>query len=652
MTTTIELKATQSKVHAVTVFQANRAEVVRLFNVNLKSGQNEVDISQLPSLLEEDSIRVDGVGAGATISEVVYHPPNYREAQKKHNEAVREMKKVKSVLRKQIKIHRTQEYVLEKYSGTVTGSYNSDSSKLAEYLEMYEEKQSEIDEKIRALEEKMDEIDEKIKKEGEVQSVDDEGKKRSTRITVIIQAEKDEEAEICLTYMVPNASWKPLYDLRAIIEPKRTSIVLYYRATVVQSTGEDWNEVQLTLSTASPQLGSTIPSLKPFWVGPITYQANPQVEYPSYNRPLSTPYEGYDAPLPSVIQLPGSSRATRTQTVRVGTPLAPANPAFVRVGGSSYMRQEESWDSDRRLTKLGIDDLRRERRSRSRSRSPSPTTLLDPVNTFLRLPESIPVEGSLSTSFVIEGLPTIPSDTDITSKTHKVSIAVADLTAELQWISVPKENPSVFLQAQVKNTSPYVFLPGKANIFLDDSFVAKSQLDQVSPNETFQISFGVDSQVKVTYHPRTKKARTEGGLLTARTLVTRYSQKITIRNARSTEIKRLLIRDRIPVASDQQIKIALIEPAGLEFAGRTNNVPAGKENTLNTPKQIQLANGLMVHWKPNEDDPNQASMTAAEAAKQGMVEWVCEMGAGQRMDVMLSWEVTVPAGLEWGPRNF
>ncbi|KAG8776562.1 hypothetical protein FRC15_011884, partial [Serendipita sp. 397] len=199
MSTTIELKATQSKVHAVTVFQANRAEVIRLFKVNLKSGQNEIAISQLPSVLEEDSIRVDGVGAAATINEVVYHPPNYRDAQKKHNEAVRELKKAKSTLKKEIRIYETQEYILKKYSGTLTGSC-TDSSKLAEYLRMHAEKQSEINKIIRRLEEEIDEIDEKFKKESKVQSMDDEGKKRSTRITIIIQAEEDEKAEICLTY--------------------------------------------------------------------------------------------------------------------------------------------------------------------------------------------------------------------------------------------------------------------------------------------------------------------------------------------------------------------------------------------------------------------------------------------------------------------
>jgi hypothetical protein len=87
------------------------------------------------------------------------------------------------------------------------------------------------------------------------------------------------------------------------------------------------------------------------------------------------------------------------------------------------------------------------------------------------------VEGAISTSYVIDGLSTIPSDTDATSQAHKVTVAVVDLTADLAWIAVPKEQPSAFLRAKVKNTSQYLFLPGRANIFLDDNFVAKSEIE-------------------------------------------------------------------------------------------------------------------------------------------------------------------------------
>ncbi|KAG8818615.1 hypothetical protein FRC19_010458 [Serendipita sp. 401] len=283
----------------------------------------------------------------------------------------------------------------------------------------------------------------------------------------------------------------------------------------------------------------------------------------------------------------------------------------------------------------------------------------------------------MSTSFFIEGLSTIPSDTDVTSQAHKVTVSVIDLNADLQWMTVPKEQTSAFLQAQIKNTSTYMLLPGKTNVFLDDNFVSKSFIDQVSPNEIFHISLGVDSQVKVTYHPRTKKTRTQGGLLSARSVITNYHQKVTVKNTRSASIKKLVVHDQLPVSGDQRIKVALLEPANLEFGGRNTISASGtgttkvKEKNLNVPKEVQVSKGVVVRWKLNEDEANAeaAAATAAAAAtipddasengipgpgldgaREGMIEWVCEIGAGQNVDVMLAWEVTAPVGLNWGPQ--
>ena len=84
--------AKRNGVSSVTVFQSNRAEVSlahyfssfrtrltlnpqkkvkRKIEVALKEGQNDVEITHLPSCLEESSIRVDGIG-NATIFDVIY----------------------------------------------------------------------------------------------------------------------------------------------------------------------------------------------------------------------------------------------------------------------------------------------------------------------------------------------------------------------------------------------------------------------------------------------------------------------------------------------------------------------------------------------------------------------------------------------------
>ena len=46
-------------------------KVKRRIEVELKDGQNDVEVKNLPTCLEEDSIRVDGIG-NATIFDVIY----------------------------------------------------------------------------------------------------------------------------------------------------------------------------------------------------------------------------------------------------------------------------------------------------------------------------------------------------------------------------------------------------------------------------------------------------------------------------------------------------------------------------------------------------------------------------------------------------
>lgn len=64
-------------------------------------------------------------------------------------------------------------------------------------------------------------------------------------------------------YLVSRAGWTPVYDLRA--DEELESVELVYRAKVQQSTGEDWDDVALLLSTARPELGASGPELEMTW---------------------------------------------------------------------------------------------------------------------------------------------------------------------------------------------------------------------------------------------------------------------------------------------------------------------------------------------------------------------------------------------------
>ena len=68
--------------------------------------------------------------------------------------------------------------------------------------------------------------------------------------TVTVNLATEREAELRLTYQVRGPSWSPSY--RASLDAATGQLRLERLALVAQSTGEDWNGVQLTLSTGQP----------------------------------------------------------------------------------------------------------------------------------------------------------------------------------------------------------------------------------------------------------------------------------------------------------------------------------------------------------------------------------------------------------------
>lgn len=66
-------------------------------------------------------------------------------------------------------------------------------------------------------------------------------------------------AQIRLLYLVSGAAWEPIYDLR--LDPELTNVDVGLVGRIYQQTDEDWNDVQVLLSTAQPQLGLDPPDL-------------------------------------------------------------------------------------------------------------------------------------------------------------------------------------------------------------------------------------------------------------------------------------------------------------------------------------------------------------------------------------------------------
>ena len=82
-----------------------------------------------------------------------------------------------------------------------------------------------------------------------------------TRVKINVTAEAPLEAKLILRYQVNSANWQPFYDARLATgdganAPKLT---LTRRGAVTQSTGEDWDDVKLSLSTTQPGTSTFAP---------------------------------------------------------------------------------------------------------------------------------------------------------------------------------------------------------------------------------------------------------------------------------------------------------------------------------------------------------------------------------------------------------
>jgi uncharacterized protein (TIGR02231 family) len=83
-------------------------------------------------------------------------------------------------------------------------------------------------------------------------------------VTVPLESPTSTQLTLNLSYQVSNASWNPIYDARINTETSKLDLIQY--GAVRQNSGEDWNGIKLTLSTAQPQRGTSLPDLTPLWV--------------------------------------------------------------------------------------------------------------------------------------------------------------------------------------------------------------------------------------------------------------------------------------------------------------------------------------------------------------------------------------------------
>jgi uncharacterized protein (TIGR02231 family) len=199
----------------------------------------------------------------------------------------------------------------------------------------------------------------------------------------------------------------------------------------------------------------------------------------------------------------------------------------------------------------------------------------------------------LSAEFEIELPYTILSD----GKPYVVDVTSYTLPATYMHYAVPKQDADAFLMAKVVGWNTLNLVSGKASVYFAGAYLGQSFINTASVDDTLSLSLGRDKRVALV---RKKQSELSKRQLLGNNEKETFYFETTVRNNRDKEIN-VLLEDQLPISSDGQIEVAMLEISGAELEKNTGKLSwniklaPGESKTvtlgysIKTPKSMQVS---------------------------------------------------------------
>ena len=150
----------------------------------------------------------------------------------------------------------------------------------------------------------------------------------------------------------------------------------------------------------------------------------------------------------------------------------------------------------------------------------------------------------------------VATRTDVSSTNVKTKVPLRALSFPVTtfYEASPALMPVAFLKARVENREGQAVLRGRANIFVDGSFVSEGTLETTGPGGKLELPLGADENIKLVR--RVVPATTTEGVFSKKD-VTTYEVTIEVASFKKTAVKVEVI-DQIPKTGQTDIEIAYL----------------------------------------------------------------------------------------------
>lgn len=275
----------KSSITEVTVYP-DRAKVTRMGTLTLSVGDQAVLFENLPVGVEDASFRASARGAeGITLlglnHKVVQHLETPRQKVAELEKQIRELERgSKQQVADRLAVLEAQKELLlaiskgggEEMAREVKRGGIDVKSWDAAYA-FFGSKLTRVTDSMRMARQEMEDIDKTLEHlRSELRTIQSTKSRSTKTVQVDLRLAQEGEVDVTLEYMIGGAMWKPLYDARLVSDKDQVELSCF--AEVTQRTGEDWEDVNLVLSTAQPSRGISPGDFRPWYlaVHEVSYQ--------------------------------------------------------------------------------------------------------------------------------------------------------------------------------------------------------------------------------------------------------------------------------------------------------------------------------------------------------------------------------------------
>jgi len=530
------------------------AELTHTVNVSLRQGENSLTIEGLTPNIDVNSLKIN-VSNSVMVAASEFTTDYLTEKKssdyiKKLKDSIDNYNAMIARLASAIKINTSSLELLKKgvennLSNKTEGSTSMvkkhlTTAEITQNLDYYNNKAAALEKSIYDDNLKKTELSQKLTNL-QAQLRQEQGKKGVFNgiLNLNLVASYATNATVTVSYFTSQARWVPFYDM--VVTDASKPVNLKGRSKVSQNTGIDWNNVNITLSTATPSKTKDAPVFDTWF---LDFVYNNYGYYGGMNKKMSNAITYDMAESKDAIALEES--AVSNVKARAVRSVSDAQQILYVVDGVPY----DGDISEINPNSIASTTVLKEAQATAMygSRGAGGVVLI----TTKKMEDYIAVEEkNIAMEYKIDLPYTIPGN----GKEQIIDLKDYSLSPEYKFYAAPRLDQNAFLVADFKDWEKLNILSGLANITYDGTYVGQTYLNTSQTNNVMSVTLGSDKRISVKREKLTDFSQVK--ILGSDTKVT-LAYKITVKNNQNKAVK-FTLKEQYPISSQKEIKVELLD---------------------------------------------------------------------------------------------